>query len=544
MRKLLPFILSTFLLYNGCKDITVSSKQQVFRYNQESGISSLDPAFARDQANGWAVNMLFNGLVQLDSNLNIQPAIAYRWEMLDNGKRYRFYLRDDVRFHDNICFKDSKFRYVTSSDFVYSFGRILDPAVASPGAWIFSALAKDTPFLAVNDSIFDIRLQRPYPPLLGMLSMSYCSVVPHEAVTHYGPRFREHPVGTGPFQFAFWQEQEALVVHRNPHYFEMEAGSRLPYLDAVMVEFLPDKQSAFLAFIQGRLDFISGVDPAFKDEVLEQDGSLKSKYKGKIHLQRSPYLNTEYLGMLQNPEKAAAHPALLDVKVRRALNHAIDRQQMMRYLRNNIGIPGTAGLIPPGLPGFDSSRMHHYAYHPTLAKQLLEEAGYPAGSIQLTLETNPAYLDLCIFIQRQFKSVGVDLSINTSPGPTLRQRINKGEAGMFRASWIADYPDAENYLALAYGPNAAPAGPNYTQFNDPTYNLLYERSQSIANDIERADLYREMDSILIAQAPYLVLYYDQVLHLVHPKIRGLRANAMNMLDLKRVQFATENSFKK
>ena len=540
MRKLPRFILSTFLLFAGCKDPAAISEQKVFRYNQESGISSLDPAFARDQANGWAVNMLFNGLVQLDSNLLVQPAIAYRWEVSADGKRYRFYLRHDVRFHENKCFSDANFRYVTSSDFVYSFNRIIDPKVASPGAWIFSAIVRDSAFVAVNDSVFEIRLQSPYPPLLGMLSMSYCAVVPHEAVDFYGSNFRENPVGTGPFKFAFWQEQEALVVHRNPHYFETENGTRLPFLDAVMVEFLPDKQSAFLAFIQGRLDFISGVDPAFKDEVLLQDGSLRPKYDGKINLQRSPYLNTEYLGMLQNPQQKAANPALLNLKVRQALNYAIDREQMMRYLRNNIGIPGTAGLVPPGLAGFDSSRMHHFAYNPALAKQLLAEAGYLPGSIDIKLETNPAYLDLCIFIQRQFKAIGVNLSINTSPGPTLRQLINKGEAGMFRASWIADYPDAENYLALAYGPNSAPAGPNYTQFNDPTYNGLYERAQQVSEDEARARIYQSMDSIIVAQAPYIVLYYDQVLRLLNPKVQGLSANAMNMLDLKRVNFSAEN----
>lgn len=544
MRKLLPFILSTFLLFDSCKEPAVASKRQVFRYNQESGISSLDPAFARDQANGWAVNMLFNGLVQLDSNLVIQPAIANRWEVSADGKIYRFYLRDDVRFHENECFPKPFYRNVTSSDFVYAFSRIIDPAVASPGAWIFSARASEAPFVAVSDSIFEIHLESPYPPLLGMLSMSYCAVIPKEAVDLYGPYFRENPVGTGPFQFAFWQEQEALVVHRNPYYFEMEADNRLPYLDAVMVEFLPDKQSAFLAFIQGRLDFISGVDPAFKDEVLLQDGTLQPKYVDKIHLQRSPYLNTEYLGMLQNPQQKAAHPALLNLKVRQALDYAIDREQMMRYLRNNIGLPGTAGLIPPGLPGFDSNRLQHFTYDPTLAKQLLNEAGYFPGSIEITLETNPAYLDLCIFIQRQFKTIGVNLTINTSPGPTLRQRINKGEAGMFRASWIADYPDAENYLALAYGPNSAPAGPNYTQFNDSAYNLLYERAQQIPEAPERAQLYSSMDSIIMAQAPFLILYYDQVLRLLNPKVHGLSANAMNMLDLKRVHFSSENSERK
>ncbi|MFN3528288.1 MAG: ABC transporter substrate-binding protein [Bacteroidia bacterium] len=536
MRKLPVVILSTIYILSSCTDVQKPTNQQVFSYNQESGISSLDPAFARDQASGWAVNMLFNGLIQLDAQLQLQPAIARHWQVDEAGTTYRFWLRTDVRFHENKCFGIEKSRFVSAGDFVYSFNRLIDPKLASPGAWIFSGKLADTPFVAINDSLFEIRLRAPYPPLAAMLSMGYCSVLPKEAIEVYGLDFRANPVGTGPFKMAFWEENEALVLHKNENYFETDSeGRALPYLDAVVVHFLPDKQSAFLAFLQGKLDFISGIDPAFKDEVLQRDGSLQTKYQGRINLQRAPYLNTEYLGILLNQEKAAAHPLLQEKRVRHALNLAIDRRQMMQYLRNNVGIAGTAGLLPPGLPGFDSSALAHFEYAPEKAKTLLREAGIKPGELQITLETNPAYLDLCIFIQRQWQNIGVKLEINTSPGPTLRQLISKGEVSLFRASWIADYPDAENYLALAYGPNAAPSGPNYTQFNHIGYNRLYEMALQENNDSLRADYYQQMDAIIREEAPFIVLYYDQVLRLLNPEIAGLETNAMNVLDLKMVR---------
>lgn len=535
MKKLTPLILSTILLAAACGQNKSIENKSVFHYNQESGISSLDPAFARDQATGWAVNMLYNGLLQLDSNLRLQPAIAYRWEVDETGTVYRFWLRQDVFFHTNKCFKSIKNRKVTSSDFVYSFKRLIDPNTASPGAWIFNGKLAGDGFYALNDSVFEIRLNAPFPPLPELLTMGYCSVIPEEAVRFYGSAFRENPVGTGPFKFAFWYENEALSLHKNPDYFEFDNNKRLPYLDAVMVHFLPDKQSAFLAFLQDKLDFISGVDPAFKDEVLQKDGSLQPKYLGKIALQKSAYLNTEYLGILLDPNQKAQHPALADKRVRQALNYGFDRVQMIRYLRNNIGIPGTAGLIPPGLPGFDSTLLGHYSYQPQRAKQLLRLAGYGDKPLKLQLETNPAYLDLCIFIQRQWQQLGVALSINTSPGPTLRQLISKGEAAMFRASWIADYPDAENYLALAYGPNESPNGPNYTHFNQTTYNELYLQAMQEPDLLKRAALYRKQNALLVDEAPFIVLYYDQVLRLLKPGITGLSTNAMNVLDLKRVQ---------
>jgi peptide/nickel transport system substrate-binding protein len=537
MRKTIAFILSTIFAIQACERPEGLQDKQIFRYNQESGISSLDPAFARDQASGWAINMLFNGLVQLDSNLQVVPAIAKHWEISEDGRIYRFTLRQDVRFHADKCFKDSKFKFVTSSDFVYSFTRLIAPELAAPGAWIFSGKLAPNPFRSPNDSSFEIHLNAPYPPLLGMLSMGYCSVVAAEAVAFYGDGFREHPVGTGPFKLAFWEENEALVLHKNEFYFEKDGSQALPYLDAVMVQFMPDKQSSFLAFLQGKLDFISGIDPAFKDEVLLANGDLQPKYNDRIVLQRSAYLNTEYLGFLVNGEKKAAHPALLDKRVRQALNYAIDRKQMMYFLRNNVGIAGTAGLIPPGLPGFDSTAFNHFSYQPEKAKALLKAAGYAPGDIRIALETNPAYLDLCIFIQRQLQNIGVQLDINTSPGPTLRQLISKGEVSMFRGSWIADYPDAENYLALAYGPNRAPAGPNYTQFQNPRFDQLYTAALQQSNDSLRALLYQQMDALIRDEAPFMVLYYDQVLRLVNPAVTGLSTNAMNVLDLKRVKMA-------
>lgn len=540
MKKLMPLILSTILLSAGCGQDQKYKNKQVFHYNQESGIASLDPAFARDQATGWAVNMLYNGLLQLDSNLRLQPAIAHRWEVNETGTVYRFWLRSDVQFHENKCFNGNKNRKVTAGDFVYSFKRLIDPKTASPGAWIFNGKLAGEGFFAVNDSVFEIRLNAPYPPLPELLTMGYCSVVPHEAIRFYGGAFRENPVGTGPFQMSFWFENEALSLHKNPHYFETDGQQSLPYLDAVMVHFLPDKQSAFLAFLQDKLDFISGVDPAFKDEVLQKDGSLREKYNGKIVLQKSTYLNTEYLGILLDPKQKAQHPALADKRVRQALNYGFDRVQMMRYLRNNIGIPGTAGLIPPGLPGFDSSLFGHYSYQPEKAKALLAAAGYGTKPLKLQLETNPSYLDLCIFIQRQWKQLGVELSINTSPGPTLRQLIGKGEAMMFRASWIADYPDAENYLALAYGPNETPNGPNYTRFKNKEFDALYLKAMQEPDAIKRAQIYRQQNKMLVEESPYIVLYYDQVMRLVKPGISGLSTNAMNVLDLKRVQKKNRN----
>ena len=236
--------------------------KQIFCYNEPANITSLDPVYARSMANIWAVNQIFNGLVQLDDQLVIQPCIAKHWEISEDGTVYTFYLRNDVKFHADVSLPEG--RTVVARDFVYSFNRILDPAVASPGTWIFQKVLRDqknqAAFFAESDSVFIIRLQEAFPPFIQLLSMQYCSVVPKESVDYYGSDFRRHPVGTGPFRFQFWKEQVKLVLVKNEHYFETDnSGVPLPYLDAINITFIVDRQTAFLDFLKGNIHMISGI---------------------------------------------------------------------------------------------------------------------------------------------------------------------------------------------------------------------------------------------------------------------------------------------
>ena len=149
-------------------------------------------------------------------------------------------------------------RNVTADDFVYSFDRLLDPILASPGGWVFNKVDNYT---AINDTILEIKLKEPFNAFLGILTMKYCSVVPKEIVEHYGDEFRSNPVGTGPFKFKRWEENIKLVFRKNNEYFQKDSiGNSLPYLESVAITFLQDKQSEFLQFIQENLDFVSGLD--------------------------------------------------------------------------------------------------------------------------------------------------------------------------------------------------------------------------------------------------------------------------------------------
>ncbi len=532
----LVIILIAFLL-GSCSNFEENTDGlSVFKYNEASNITSLDPAFARNQANIWVTSQLFNSLVELDEDLKIKPAIANSWEISDDGLTYVFYLKDNVFFHDNKCFENGKGRKLIASDFVYSFSRLNDPHLNSPGSWVMNQIEK-TPegklnIEAPNDTVLIINLSEAFPPMLGLLSMQYCAAVPHEAIEEYGLEFRKNPVGTGPFYFKYWKEGVKLVFRKNENYFQYEGDERLPYLDAVAITFIIDRQSAFLEFIKGNIDFLSGLDASYKDELLTPDGNLREKYQGRIKMISKPFLNTEYFGFFLGDDDSQI---LNNKKLRQAINYGFDRKKMITFLRNNIGIPAHAGFVPVGMPGFSENKGGYY-YDPDKAAALLSEAGYPYGQglPDITLMTNSMYVDISQYLQHELSRIGIKLQIEVLPPATLREMMANGSAPFFRGSWIADYPDAENYLALFYSKNKAPIGPNYTHFQDEEFDRLFEKSRSVIDDNLRFELYRQMDSIIISEAPVVFLFYDESVRFVRNNVRNMNNNALNHLDLRRV----------
>ncbi len=481
------------------------------------------------------MHQLYNTLVQTDARLNIVPSLANSWEISQDKKTYRFHLRTDVFFHDNEVFPGGRGRRLRASDIVYSLSRLLDKKTASSGAWIFNArISGVSAFQAPDDSTFELQLLTPFHPMLGLLSMKYCSIVPREVVEKYGKDFRNHPCGTGPFQFKSWEEGQDMILVKNENYFEKDsAGIRLPYLDAVKISFFDNRATEFLLLQQGRLDFMNDIDPSFKDEVLNKKGELKKDWVGRIQLSKSPYLNTEYLGIVVDSSLPAVQVSPLRLlKIRQAINYGFDRRKMMIYLRNSIGTPAESGFIPPGLPSFDSSIVHGYHYDPVKARQLLREAGFPngAGLPLITLKTIDIYADLASFITRQLEEIGIKVQVDITQKSLLLEETAKSQALFFRASWIGDYPDAENYLSVFYSENPAP--PNYTRYRNSAFDILYRNSLIENNDSIRFQLYRKMDQLVMDDAPVVPLWYDQVIHLVSPAVSGFEANGLNMLELR------------
>ena len=604
MKKIL-LILSLIVLFSSCvKNNSDNEDLKIFKYNESAGILTLDPIYAKDLPHIWACNQIFNGLVAFDDEMNVVPAIAKSWNISEDGMTYTFVLRDDVYFHEDECFEKTarlqdykttsdllvdleKTRKVVAQDFVYSFNRVLDRKLNSSGSWIFANVDRrqqttdngqqsfEYAFNAVNDTILEINLTQPFPAFLGILSMTYASVVPQEAVEYYGAEFGRHPVGTGPFKYQYWKEGVKLVFRKNPIYFETvkdaktqrrkdakidsdseslslcdSASLRLPYLDAVSISFLIDKQVAFMEFIKGKFHFMSGIDARYKDELLTRDGNLREEYEDEIYLIREPYLNTEYLAFFLGDQDSLSKERSL--ALRQAVSYSIDREKMLRYLRNGIGTPGNQGIIPAGLPGYKDYKTTRpqdhklvdslscglvdsnigYPYNPKKAEQLLNDndlIGY-----ELKLFTTQDYVDIAKFVQSALTEIGLVCKVEEMMPAALREKRANGNLPFFRSSWVADYPDAENYLSLFTTNNFTPQGPNYTHYSNEKFDELYQKSLTCNDLQERAKIYHEMDSLMMTEAPVVILFYDEVLRFVNKNVEGLGSNPTNMLNLKRV----------
>ncbi len=535
----IPIFILCLQLFISCTSNKRYEGKKILRFNIAEGVSSLDPAFARTLDNVNVCKQLYDGLVDLDENLKLVPSIAHRWEVLDSGRLYRFYLRDDVSFHKSHLFGKDSTRIVKASDFIYSFQRLIDKSILSPGKWVMSNVAKrgdgSLDMKAVSDSVLEIRLSQSFPPFLGILSMQYCSVIPHEAFESEDYDLLKQPIGTGPFQFQYWKESTKLVMLKNHSYFQKKDGIQLPYLDALSISFIRDQEVVFLKFLKGELDFISGLKGTYKDELLTPSGKLRTEYEKKLDFFKYPYLNTEYLGFQMDPKEEGVN-YFQSKELRKAINFAIDKEKMLKYLRNDIGFPANAGFIPKGLPPFQEEAHYGYSFNPDSVEFYFDlfKSEYKVDLMKnkLILGTVSEYLDICEYVQHQLEKFGIGIQIEVNQAATANEMIAFGKIPFFRKSWVADYPDPENYLSLFISSNFSPSGPNYTHFSSEEYDELFDMALNTPKDSLRNLAYLKLDSLLMSEAPIVPLFYDQQVHFRSKRISDFKVNPMSHLMLK------------
>ena len=463
---------------------------------------SLDPAHSTDVPTGRAVAYVFDGLVRFTSDARVEPALAERWEVSPNGLTYTFHLRRGVTFHDGTPF--------TSRSVSRSFERVLSegerpwPLLPIKGARAFQAdEARTISGLSTpNDSTIVITLAEPLAVFITLLAMPVASIVPDSIPEKFG----ERPVGTGPWRFVEWSHDDYLRFARNTTYFDAA-----PKAESLMARIIPEASTAVAEFESGTVDVLfvpEGETQRWRDD------AARSRL-----LRSAPGLRLFYVGI--NTRRGV----LSDVRIRRAINHAVDVGATLEELMGGRG-HRAAGVIPPSLPGADTTRAP-YAYDPAKAAALLKEASYPEGTeLELWHSQDATVSRLAQTIQGYLAAAGIRVKLVQRDGPSVREAARNGQTDLVLKDWWADYPDAENFLyPLLHSTNVG-AGGNVSFYANAEYDRLITRARRELDEATRVRLYRQADSIAFTEAPMLYLFFSTDLFAVQPWVHGFEVPVM------------------
>ena len=541
------------------------------------GPKSLDPVEGSTVYDNIAASQVYETLLvnKYSNPMEKEPLLlAEMPERLDGGKRFRFVLKDGVTFHDDEAFPGGEGREITTDDVFYSLKRLADPEYNYENYWLientivgfdgfrdaqkervdageaFDYDAAVEGFIKIDDKRFEIVLEEPVTKFLWVLSMFQTSIVPREAVEFYGDDFAFNPVGTGPFMLLDednWVPKQKLIVHRNPEYHDVRypargewtrddrrlqlhrpAGRRAPFVDVIEFTMFPEDQPMWLEFNAGNLGYIQVPDQYFEQAFDEQTKEVLPEVEGRgITAHANKLLDFIFRGFNMSDE-VLGHPAGERGKlVRQAISLAVDIDEV-----NQTFYSGTNtvydGPIPPGLPGHpEGGRVENSFRGPNLelARQKLEQAGYPGGEglppLKYYLTQNALNQQMAEMLTRHLARVGVQVSVNLVDFSTLIETVNKKNAQMFSFAWSSDYPDAENNLALFFGPNEAP-GANHYNYKNPEYDALYREIVSMPEGSERTAKLERMRDMVIADVPYIGSMARERRYLVNPWLLNCR----------------------
>jgi oligopeptide transport system substrate-binding protein len=520
----------------------------------------LDPIQMTSKTEDDIAGNIFDKLIDNNNKLELVPEIATRWEISEDGKTYTFYLRSDVRFHDNACFPDGKGRLVTAHDVKYVYERVCDPKAFSAGYWIFQDIVegadayfngrtKDTAtapkevtgFRVINDTTFQCVLTAPYAPFLQHLTTSFGYIFPREAVAKYGKDIFKNPVGTGPFMLEQWAEDQHILLKKNPNYWQFdEDGNRLPLLDQVKYLFIKDDKTLFANFERGQIDENINIPSELVNNVLTKEKDLTDKYKDKYEIQRVTAMNSHFFDFQCMPGRMFSN-----MNLRRALSFAVNRGQIVQYvLKNAPKGPAHHGIVPPAFEKYPIQDVKGISFNPDSAKYYLEKAGYPNGKglpkIRLTTYNEPANMQVAQAVQNMWQThLGAQVDLEIMQLSQFLSASEEGKLDVWLTRWYADYPDVENFLNLFNG-KLVPSDPslksypNSTRWKNQQFVDVFYKALATQDETERMKLYAQAESIAAYEAPVIPLFYQEHIRLLQKWVRDNPLDPMNRVDLKRV----------
>ena len=500
-------------------------------------VKGMDPIYTNDGPSVDEVARVYEGLLQyhyLKRPYELIPNLADGMPLISkDGRVYKFKIKKGVYFHHDKIFPEGKGRELKASDFVYSIKRLADPKLQSRGFWtIDKKIVGLNEWMERNSSKdkvnyeeeveglkatgpyeLQFKLTKPSAQFLYVLAMPFSFVVAREIVEAHGDNFINHPVGTGPFVLKRFSQSSKIVYEKNPNfrekYFPGEEGNaekRLPLIDKIVVHIIKESQPRWLNFQKGKIDYISIPRDNFESAITPDHRLTEELKKKEIELLITPALDVTYVAFNHDLKLFS------NVDLRRAMMLAYDVNKGNKLFYNNTALQAQS-IIPPGVAGYDENFQGPYRkFDMDKAKVLLKKAGYPGGKglpeITYDCFNSTIARQQGEFFKKQMKEIGIDIKVRTGPWPVFLDKINKRKIMTFSISWMADYPDAENFLQLLYGPNRSP-GANGSGYNNTWFNGIFEQARAMTDPVGRSKLYRKMNEFAADQVPWVFGFHRQ-----------------------------------
>ncbi|BBB65424.1 heme-binding protein [Undibacterium sp. YM2] len=570
LRFLCAALLGVFALISMTPVHAAASTEKVLRVLVTTPESSLDPAVASDVPSVSINENIFEPMLRYDylaRPVKLKPnTLKSMPEILDQGKTYVLHLQPGIMFTPDPAFK-GKPRELTAEDYIYSIKRIYDPAVKSPWLFMFEGKllgdeklkpAKDgksqdfnlqtsIPGLqAVDKYTLRVRLNAPDSNFLFILATTATGAVAREVVEAYGNQVGNHPIGTGPFILGQWQRSFRIELLANPQYRKVVfndqgtddatrkiaaslAGQTLPRVSKVEIKVMEEQQSRVLGFLNNEFDYLEQVPPPLSNMVLD-DGKLKPGLQQQgVRLSLFTPLQTYYMWMnMEDPVIGGYTPE--KIALRRAIALSYDSKEDIALMEKGLAIQAQSPL-PPNVLGYDASYKTPVQYDVKLANALLDRFGYKRGTdgYRHLPDGQPLHLQMHSLAsttgrlrdevwRKNLDAIGIHVSFKTDKHSEVLRAARLGKVQMTEANWIADFPDAENFYQLLYGPNAGRA--NYSRFNLPAFNKLYEEAMRLSDSPERTAMYRQMAQLMHGYSPWVPRIHPVTADLSQPWLQN------------------------
>lgn len=524
-----------------------------FRFMSKEKIATFLPLQATDVYTNRVVSQLFETVLRMDENgENVVPGIAESFKVSADGKKYTLKIRNGIYFHDDDCF-GGEGKELSAEDVKFTLDMACSALKINESSHILMSLVKGAEdyykktkseykdggvsgIKVIDKNTLEIELTAAYAGFDKVLTFAGFGVFPKEAYDEYGKDIVDHPVGTGPFKLAETDASHVLLLRNDKYWKKDEFGNQMPFLASIRVTYAKDKKSELVAFRKGEIDLVLNIPV---DEVENVLGSLQEAQDGKTIKHKVNALQSNsvtFIGLNHNFEP------FKDVRVRKAINMAIDRNAIINVNLMGEGYPVEFGFVPPS-ETFTSEKVKGHKFNVDAAKALLSQAGFANGdkfpTIQLFVTGAPGTKQVLLAegVAQQLKqNLNINVVLKNVEMSSRTEAVAKGKAPMWVTGWVADYPDPSNFLALFYGKNAGKGSAFINPFNykNSGFDMTFDNANKEENTDKRMNLFVQCDQFIIDDAVVIPIMNDDFITMTNARARNFTTNALENIDFSRI----------